>query len=707
VSMNRCLSPLVVLLCVLAEPSVARPGGPGPAQAAPRPAATHPITIAETLALSKPSEVQISPGGTQVAYVVTQPILRTNQDHAVLYVSDAARRGPERALAEGLGITTVRWSTNGRWIFFVLENESGREIWRVSPNGGGAEKVTSTRGELVYSPAYRGEGIAYQLSSDGNTLVYAVYDSAEAEREFKARVEGGIVYRGDKWYQQLIDLKWQSALYKLWSYDLRRRRAKEVWETHTVMPPGYYPPEIQISPDGKKVAVLHQTTDDRQYSLDLLDLAGGQVQPFLPHLANTFDLHWNEDGQSLTFDSFGEYAPGVPPAQGVVHYTARLADRSMKPDQDATVASLLGVDSLAQAVEQKTGKMVHNCSVSDSKTRTTCIEEAPMFPPEVVSVTLKGENPDAKPLILTHLNPDYDAIQLGQVSALDWPGPKGEPGPQAGLILPVGYVSGSRYPLIVMLYNTFSGRQFIYQAGLFTSFPAQAFAGHGYAVLLVNLPEGHGVYKEGDFTGAKAAEIENVVLAIRSAVDSLVTRGIVDANRMGIMGWSYGSFCTDYVVTHYPDWFRAAASGEGGLYYPGGYWLTNDSLRTSIRGFFGGGPYGKFFLRWKEISPVLNAERLGIPLLMEYTDVNLSGLEMRQAILEQGGQAELVLYPGEDHVFLQPRNRFNSMTHHYDWFNFWLLGEEDPDLSKGEQYTRWREMREKLKEGRRSSANSN
>ena len=699
--MSRRWLALTVLLCVSAEPSAARPGVPGPAQAA----APHPITIAETLALSKPSEVQISPGGTQVAYVVTQPILRTNQDHAVLYVGDAARPGPGRALAEGIGITTVRWSTNGRWIFLVLENESGREIWRASPNGGGAEKVTTTHGELVYSPAYRGEGIAYQLSSDGNTLVYAVYDSAEAEREFKARVEGGVVYRGDKWYQQLIDLKWQSALYKLWSYDLRRRRAKELWETHTVMTPGYYPPEIQISPDGKKVAVLHQTTDDKQYSLDLLDLAGGQMQPFLPKLANTFDLHWNEDGQSLTFDSFGEYQPGVPPAQGVVHYTARLADRSMKPDQDATVASLLGVDSLAQAVEQKTGNMVHNCSVSDSKTRATCIEEAPMFPPEVISVALKGESPDAKLLILTHLNPDYDAIQLGQVSALDWPGPKGEPGPQAGLILPVGYVSGSRYPLIVMLYNTFSGRQFIYQAGLFTSFPAQAFAGHGYAVLLVNLPEGHGVYKEGDFTGAKAAEIENVVLAIRSAVDSLVTRGIVDANRMGIMGWSFGSFCTDYVVTHYPDWFRAAASGEGGLYYPGGYWLTNDSLRTSIRGFFGGGPYGKFFLRWKEISPVLNADRLGIPLLMEYTDVNLSGLEMRQAILEQGGQAELVLYPGEDHVFLQPRNRFNSMTHHYDWFNFWLLGEEDPDLSKGEQYTRWREMREKLKEGGRSSAN--
>jgi len=122
-----------------------------------------------------------------------------------------------------------------------------------------------------------------------------------------------------------------------------------------------------------------------------------------------------------------------------------------------------------------------------------------------------------------------------------------------------------------------------------------------------------------------------------------------------------------------------------------------------MRGFLGGGPYGKSFDNWKEISPVLSANRLAIPLLMEYTDVNLSGLEMRQAIIEQGGQAELVLYSGEDHVFLRPRNRFSSMARHFDWFNFWLLGEEDRDPSKQGQYTRWREMRQALKNRTKSS----
>src|SRR6266404_3559328 len=198
--MSRPLLLLMGLLCVSAQLSAAQSRPPNQSPVSP-----HPMTIAETLSLRKPSDVQIGPHGGQVAYVVTQPILETNQDHAVLYVSDAMQAGPGRVLAGGIGITTVRWTPDGRWIFFVLEDENGKEIWRVSPDGGKAERVTNTHGELVYSPAYRGEGIAYQLSPDGNSLVYAVYDSAQVVSDYKARVEGGVVYRGDKWYQQLIN----------------------------------------------------------------------------------------------------------------------------------------------------------------------------------------------------------------------------------------------------------------------------------------------------------------------------------------------------------------------------------------------------------------------------------------------------------------------------------------------------------------------
>jgi hypothetical protein len=54
-------------------------------------------------------------------------------------------------------------------------------------------------------------------------------------------------------------------------------------------------------------------------------------------------------------------------------------------------------------------------------------------------------------------------------------------------------------------------------------------------------------------------------------------------------------------------------------------------------------------------------------------------------------------YADDEHVFERPLNRYNSMTRHFDWFNFWLLGKEDPDPAKAEQYARWRELR-KLQE---------
>jgi hypothetical protein len=52
-----------------------------------------------------------------------------------------------------------------------------------------------------------------------------------------------------------------------------------------------------------------------------------------------------------------------------------------------------------------------------------------------------------------------------------------------------------------------------------------------------------------------------------------------------------------------------------------------------------------------------------------------------------------VLYEGEEHNFVKPRARAASMARKVDWFNFWLLGKEDPTPSKVDQYARWRAMR--------------
>src|SRR5205823_9317171 len=200
------------------------------------------------------------------------------------------------------------------------------------------------------------------------------------------------------------------------------------------------------------------------------------------------------------------------------------------------------------------------------------VREAPSQRPVMVSVRLDEHGRAAGTmLVLTDLNPEFDSIELGQVNPLSWSDAKSEEGPQAGLILPVGFDTHKRYPLVVVLYNVYSGKEFLVDAPLFTSYPVQAFAGHGYAVLLMNVPEGAFNYKHGDFAAAKTAEIDKMVNAVRAGTDLLVCRGIADPKRMAIMGWSYGAFWTDYIITHFPDWFRAAASGEGDHHNPGLY----------------------------------------------------------------------------------------------------------------------------------------
>ena len=47
-----------------------------------------------------------------------------------------------------------------------------------------------------------------------------------------------------------------------------------------------------------------------------------------------------------------------------------------------------------------------------------------------------------------------------------------------------------------------------------------------------------------------------------SGVDSLIAKGIVDPERMGVMGWSYGGYMTSWIITQTKR-FKAASVGAG------------------------------------------------------------------------------------------------------------------------------------------------
>jgi dipeptidyl aminopeptidase/acylaminoacyl peptidase len=98
---------------------------------------------------------------------------------------------------------------------------------------------------------------------------------------------------------------------------------------------------------------------------------------------------------------------------------------------------------------------------------------------------------------------------------------------------------------------------------------------------------------------------------------------------------------------------------------------------------------------------MLNASRIEAPLLIQASDFEYSlAVPLFPTLKEARKAVELIVYPGERHPKVQPVHRLRVYQRNVDWFRFWLLGSEDPDSTKSEQYLRWRALRA-LRDGRR------
>ena len=62
-------------------------------------------------------------------------------------------------------------------------------------------------------------------------------------------------------------------------------------------------------------------------------------------------------------------------------------------------------------------------------------------------------------------------------------------------------------------------------------------------------------------------------------------------------------------------------------------------------------------------------------------------------LTHMGKPVELIYMPDAVHILVKPWERLTSQQGDVDWFCFWLLGEQDEDPKKREQYERWLAMR--------------
>lgn len=248
---------------------------------------------------------------------------------------------------------------------------------------------------------------------------------------------------------------------------------------------------------------------------------------------------------------------------------------------------------------------------------------------------------------------------------------------QASLTLPANYEPGKKYPTIVYIYEKLSQNMNNYAMPSVRGFNLSYYTSNGYAVLQPDI-----VY-EIDNPGMSA--VWSVLPALKAAVDT----GIVDEERVGLHGHSWGGYQSSFLATQ-TNAFKAIVTGAPLTnmisMYGANYWnsgVANGAIFEDMQGRFSS-HYLDVPEAYTRNSPVLFADKVQTPMVILHNDKDGAvdwnqGVEYYNILRRLGKEVVMLQYVGENHGVVNAANRKDYTVRMKEFFDHYLKGEQAPD----------------------------
>jgi len=634
-------------------------------------------------------DVALSPDGERVAFTVVRIDEEADEYRSTIFVADATGPGKPTELTAGekKKASAPRWSPDGKQIAFLSDRERDKPQLYVMPaKGGDARRLTDL--PLGAMPA--------SWSPDGSKLLFSAKvpnsappPDADAKKRWDQRPRhvtraqykaDGQGYTFDaRQHLFLIDVK-SGACKQLTDGDADDRA--ETW-----------------SPDGTRIAWARNRTGVADYNmsdLHLMNADGTGARQLTNDAGRAISPSWSPDGRAIAFYAYDEMTPwiGDPMVRPWVVAVSGGPSRPITKDYDqgvallpppaitpgpvwspdgAQVSAIFAVRGQAHFVRARVGeggtetivggeRQVTYASAIPGK-RIAFASSDPRDPSEVYVCGWDCEDEHR----VTQLN---DAL----IAELDAPVPARRVfdtpnGKIEGWVITPKSASGPA-PLLVDIHGGPAG--FAGDAFALGYFFKYVLASQGWAVLSLN-PTGSGSYGRDHAHGIRGRWGEHDLPEQLAAIDALVADGIVDPQRLAVVGYSYGGFMTSWTIGH-SDRFKAAVVG---------------APVVDQESFHGTSDIGMWFAPWelnaefprdretlRRFSPLTYVDRVTTPTLIIHGEADdrcpISQGEQLFAALVACGRAktEFVRYPGGSHLFIlsgRPSHRVDVSQRIVSW----------------------------------------
>jgi dipeptidyl aminopeptidase/acylaminoacyl peptidase len=669
----------------------------------PQTPAKHRVTFADLGTFRQVDNMQLSPDGRALAYVVSDNTTYPHTASQLWIVSTREGSVPKR-VAQG---TVPTWSPDGTQLAYYSGAPGAFQLWLLDVATGKTEQITSLPGGIDPDPftrivGYPHEAQLFSWCPDGTKLVFASQVVAHPAEDQKLKTTsrtkpqnvpetplvlttssapelaisgvfshgfGGEVYWAS-WEKPDSKAETDSppvhGINQLFIVDVRTKTTRRLTNDEL----GYFNPDW--SPDGKEILasstagvspIVFAAKDSTIYAIDA---ASGAKRPLVTTSGGDARLpQWSPDGRRVAYLAggySGRQALYVVPRQG--GKPVQIADKLDRDIYvfhwlpDDTSVLLLMKDGLSEPIlsfgadGENSGKVneteeAARSFLTVSRTGDSAWQQSDDRNNNVIRFRCAQSKIS---YALVDLNPQVKDWDLGAQRVVRWKNSRGDE-IEGTLILPPDYQPGKRYPLILDCYP-----------GMTNSFKASPYganhvwATRGYIIFNPSARAPHvwiDPFKNKEYDeAAKGPNGWDITFDdIMSGVDELIHQGMVDPDRMGLFGFSNGGGIADYLVTK-TSRFRCAVVDAA--VYPD--WIRPLLLEgdAGVTAFAGGitpwnDPEG--YIR---LSAVFHLDKVTTPMLLADGDNDrdflLGMIEMYNGLRFLGKEVTFVRYPGQAHA---------------------------------------------------------